>query len=71
MTFSAWLGQQTARTDDIGIFARYAVKDKVFPKRDALYLCLLRYEGMPAQRRGVKLAHREYRRWRKGVNAHP
>ena len=49
----------------MGTFARYAVKDRLFP-RDArkLVMFLLRYEGMPEQRDGAKLAHREWRRTR-------
>lgn len=66
MTFYAWLGRQTPRTDEVGAFARYAVRDKLFPRgARKLVLFLSRYEGMPTQREGVKLAHREWRRWRK------
>ena len=66
MTFFAWLGRQTVRQDAVGTFARYAVKDRLFPREARkLVLFLLRYEGMPEQRAGVKLAHREWRRVRK------
>lgn len=65
MSFFDWLSQQVTRTDRIGIFARYAVADKVFPRSAwRLGLFLLRYEGMPEQRAGVKLAHREWRQCR-------
>lgn len=68
MTFYAWLGRQVGRDDGVGVFARYAVKDKVFPRsKSQLYLFLARYEGMPVQREGVKKAHREWRSWRKEV----
>lgn len=66
MTFFSWLGQQAERNDRVGAFARYALADKVFPRTACrLYLFLLRYEGMPEQRAGAKLAHREWRRSRK------
>lgn len=65
-TFFGWLGRQTERQDRIGAFARYAVSDRVFPRHASrLHLLLLRYEGMPEQRTGAKLAHREWRRVRK------
>ncbi len=66
MTFYAWLARQVERTDDVGDFARYAVKDRLFP-RDArkLVLFLMRYEGMREQRNGAKLAHREWRMHRR------
>ena len=70
MTFFSWLGRQTARTDDIGAFARYAAKDRLFPKgARKLVLFLMRYEGMPEQRSGVKLAHREWRQFKKTERA--
>lgn len=66
MTFFVWLGHQVERRDSVGAFARYAVKDKVFPRLEwRLYYFLLRYEGMPSQRAGAKIAHREWRRARK------
>ena len=66
MTFFSWLGQQVERQDAVGTFARYAVRDKAFPRgQRQLYVFLARYEGMPEQRRGAKLAHGEWRRWRK------
>lgn len=66
LTFFNWLGRQTARADDVGAFARYAVKDRLFPRgARKLVLFLLRYEGMPEQREAVKVAHREWRRSRK------
>lgn len=65
MTFFVWLGQQVGRQDDVGVFARYAVRDKIFPRSARkLNLFLLRYEGMPEQRSGVKKAHAEWRRRR-------
>ena len=65
MTFFTWLGEQTVRYDAVGVFARYAVKDKVFPRTAKhLHLFLLRYEGMP-QREAAKMAHREFRKGRK------
>ena len=68
MTFFTWLGQQVGRQDRIGAFARYAVADKVFPRTARhLHLFLLRYEGLPEQREGVKHAHREWRQTRKVV----
>lgn len=66
MTFFGWLGQQVERRDQVGAFARYAVADKVFPRHARhLHLYLLRYQGMPEQREGAKLAHREWRLQRK------
>ena len=66
MTFFSWLGQQVDRQDRVGAFARYAIADKVFPRTAwRLHYFLLRYEGMPEQRAGAKLAHREWRRVRK------
>ncbi len=66
MTFFSWLGQQVERRDRVGAFARYAVADRVFPRTAwRLHYFLLRYEGMPEQRAGAKLAHREWRRTRK------
>lgn len=68
MTFFTWLGHQVERRDRVGAFARYAINDRVFPRREwRLYLFLLRYEGMPVQREGAKLAHREWRKVRKAV----
>lgn len=70
MQFFLWLGQQVARRDRVGEFARYAVADRVFPRHATkLHLFLLRYEGMPEQRAGAKLAHREWRQTRKMVSA--
>lgn len=61
-SFFGWLGQQADRQDPVGHFARFAVTDRVFP-RTAWRLSdfLLRYQGMPDQRAGVKSAHREWR----------
>jgi len=65
MSFFEWLGQQVERRDHVGAFARFAVADRVFPRQyNQLYFFLLRYEGMPAARAGVKAAHREWRRQR-------
>lgn len=65
MTFFVWLGLQVQRRDRVGAFARYAVGDKVFPRSAwRLHYFLLRYEGMPEQRAGAKIAHREWRRVR-------
>lgn len=65
MTFYDWLGRQTGRDDAVGAFARYAVKDRVFPREiNKLVWLLSRYEGMPEQREGVKIAHREWRKAR-------
>lgn len=66
MTFFIWLTHQSERQDSVGAFARYAAKDKAFP-RHAWRLCIFlsRYEGMPVQRAEVKQAHREWRRSRK------
>lgn len=64
--FFEWLCLQAERQDAVGAFARYAVADRVFPRQyNQLYFFLLRYEGMPAQRTGVKLAHREWRKARR------
>jgi hypothetical protein len=66
VTFYAWLCQQVDRTDDVGTFARFAVKDRIFPRpARKLNLFLQRYEGMPVQRAGAKLAHREWRKARR------
>jgi hypothetical protein len=67
-TFYGWLGQQVARRDDVGAFARYAVADKAFPRgARRLHVVLLRYEGLPDRRDGAKLAHREWRQQRKAA----
>jgi hypothetical protein len=69
-TFFTWLSKQTSRQDAVGAFARYAIKDKVFPRAKwQLFYFLARYEGMPEQRRGVKLAHREWRKSRARTEA--
>lgn len=66
MLFFAWLGQQAERRDRVGVFARYAVADKAFPRHTwRLYIILQRYDGLPDQRDGAKLAHKEWRQWRK------
>lgn len=68
LPFFAWLGQQADRHDPVGAFARYAVRDKIFPRTtNRLHLVLLRYEHLPAQREGAKAAHREWRRSRKAA----
>jgi hypothetical protein len=65
MTFFEWLGQQVERQDDVGAFARYAVRDRAFPRHvRRLGDILLRYEGMPIQRIGAKRAHRAWRKER-------
>ena len=65
-TFFGWLGQQVERQDEVGVFARYAVRDKIFPRQARkLNLFLLRYQGMPEQREGVKVAHRAWRQSRR------
>lgn len=64
-TFFEWLGHQAERRDQVGVFARYAVADKVFPRTEwRLGRFLSRYQGMPEQRDGAKVAHREWRRYR-------
>ena len=68
MPFLEWLEIQLVRTDPIGAFARYALKqDKIFPREKChrLHILLLRYEHMPVQRTGAKLAHAEWRRARR------
>lgn len=66
MSFYEWLVSQAVRDDGVGVFARFAVNDKVFPRKARrLHLFLLRYEGMPEQRNGAKVAHREWRKSRK------
>lgn len=66
LSFYDWLGLQTERQDRVGVFARYALKDKIFPRQaHRLHLFLLRYERHPEQRDGVKRAHREWRKARK------
>jgi hypothetical protein len=70
MSFFTWLGQQASRQDAVGAFARYAIADRVFPRAEwRLHLFLSRYEGMPLQRAGAKIAHREWRRARKELAA--
>lgn len=70
--FFSWLRAQVDRPDDVGAFARYAVKDKIFPRHARqLHLFLLRYEGLPEPREGVKLAHREWRRTRRATSPAP
>lgn len=67
-TFFGWLGQQVARRDAVGAFARYAVADKAFPRATKrLHVVLLRYEGLPDRREGAKIAHREWRQQRKAA----
>lgn len=66
MTFFRWLSRQTTRADAVGVFARFVVKDPIFPQQARhLYLFLLRYEHMPEQREGAKRAHAEWRRMRR------
>ncbi len=66
--FFTWLGHQAERQDAVGAFARYAVNDKIFPRHaKRLYMLLLRYDGMPEQRAGAKIAHREWRKSRKAA----
>jgi hypothetical protein len=66
--FFDWLSRQSSRNDDVGAFARYALKDKLFPRRKKhLYYVLLRYEGLPALRTQAKRAHAEYRAARKSA----
>ncbi len=66
ITFYQWLCEQVQRDDDVGAFARYAAKDRLFPRDGRkLVLFLLRYQGMPEQRKGVTLAHREWRKLKK------
>lgn len=68
LTFYEWLSQQLTRPDGTGAFARYAVKDKLFPRKARhLYLFLLRYEGLPDQRQAVKKAHAEWRQARRNA----
>ena len=70
MPFFAWLLTQSGRTDAVGAFARHAAKDRLCPRKtNRLYVFLLRYEGLPEQRAGAKLAHREWRRTVKAVAA--
>lgn len=65
LSFFEWLGQQAGRQDACGAFARFAVRDRIFPRQARrLNLFLQRYEHMPEQRAGVKLAHREWRELR-------
>lgn len=67
-SFYGWLCQQIKRSDRVGAFARYAVADRVFPRQSwRLQDFLLRYEGMPEQRSGAKIAHREWRRRRQAA----
>lgn len=66
LTFYAWLRQQDGRQDVVGAFARYAVRDRLFPQHARkLVMFLIRYEGMPEQREAVKIAHREWRNARR------
>jgi hypothetical protein len=65
-TFFGWLGRQTERQDTVGVLARLAVKDPIFPRHGSrLILFLIRYEHMPEQRQAVKIAHREWRQYRR------
>lgn len=67
-SFFVWLSRQTERQDNVGTFARYAVKDKIFPRHAwRLHIFLLRYENLPVQRAAVKIAHREWRNTRKAA----
>lgn len=64
--FFDWLVDQSRRDDEIGVTARCVIKDKLFPRRARhLYLFLLRYDGLPRMRDGIKKAHAEYRRARR------
>lgn len=61
--FFDWLTSQIQRNDSVGNFARYAIKDKLFPRHGRrLYIFLLRYEGLPELRNLAKKAHAEWRR---------
>lgn len=64
MTFYAWLSRQTARQDAVGALARFAVKDRVFPREvRKLVILMKRFEGRPEFQASVKIAHAEWRRW--------
>lgn len=70
LSFFGWLGRQTERQDTVGVLARHAVKDPIFPRNGSrLILFLLRYEHMPEQREAVKAAHREWRKMRRKVRS--
>ena len=65
MTFYRWLAQQTARRDAVGLLARAAVKDPIYPRyADTLGIILRRYDHDRLLREAAKIAHREWRRLR-------
>lgn len=66
MKFFDWLSRQASRPDPVGAFAKYAIKDKIFPRtKNELHVLLLRYEHMPEQREAAKVAHAEWRKTRR------
>lgn len=65
-TFYGWLCLQTERTDTVGVLARFAVKDKIFPRQGRkLSLFLQRFDHTRDLRDAVKLSHAEWRKLRR------
>ena len=63
--FYLWLSDQKQRTDEIGLVAQEATKDKTFPRTaHHLYLFLHYYDLEPRNRQAIKSAHREWRKIR-------
>jgi YozE SAM-like fold len=66
--FFSWLSLQVHRTGDVGGFARWAQRDRFFPREvSQLSVLLLYVEGRSSgdlQRGGLKKAHREWRKSR-------
>jgi hypothetical protein len=62
LTFKAWLGQQTDRTDDVGLFARIAWR---WPQRSlsGYLLELLAQDAGHAAQDGLVQAHDEWKRY--------
>lgn len=60
MQFYRWLLAQRGRGDTVGDLARFAARDKLFPRDSRLHVILLRCDGTP-HRNAAKLAHREWR----------
>lgn len=66
LTFYGWLCLQTERPDAVGVLARYAVKDKIFPREGRkLSLFLNRFEHQKERRDAVKVSHAEWRKTRR------
>lgn len=65
-TFFSWLTAQKIRKDEVGRLADEVLRDKTFPRHGRrLHLFLHYYDLEPRNRRATKLAHAEWRRFKK------